>query len=220
VVWDDHEVADNYRAAHPLAPIGRRAFMDYWPVRQDAADPERIYRSLRWGKTAELFILDTRQYRDETAGTLLGAAQLQWFLDGLSKSDARFRFVCTSVPISSPNKDKWGGYPADRDAVLRTIREQRISGVIFLSADVHYAAVARVTNTSLREVIAGPLAAPMGAGTGKEKRFEYFNNQFLNYGMVEVHEAGGQSYVDVALLTDKNVSLHKVRFGAGSKTGS
>lgn len=214
VVWDDHEVADNYRAAHPLASIGRRAFMDYWPVRQDAADPERIYRSQRWGKTAELFILDTRQYRDETAGTILGAEQMRWFLDALIKSDARFKFVCTSVPISSPNRDKWGGYPADRDLVLKTIREHKIARVIFLTADVHYAAVARIGNSALREVITGPLAAQFGSGSGTEKRFEYFNNQHFNYGLVNVHEDGANSRVDVEILTDKNALLHKVSFAA------
>lgn len=217
VVWDDHEVADNYRAAHPLASIGRRAFMDYWPVRQDPAEPERIYRSLRWGKAAEFFILDTRQYRDESAGTILGATQMSWLLDSLGKSDARFKFICTSVPISSPNPDKWGGYPADRDLLLKFISGKKIAGVIFLSADVHYAAVARVMNTSLREVITGPLAAQMGSGTAKERRFEYFNNQFLNYGLVVVHEDGVNSHVEIEILTDKNVLLHKVRFGAGAK---
>jgi alkaline phosphatase D len=217
VVWDDHEVADNYRAAHPLAPIGRRAFMDFWPVRQDPADPERIYRTMRWGKCAEFFILDTRQYRDETVGTILGETQKRWFLNALSKSDARFKFVCTSVPISSPNKDKWGGYPADRDEVLKTIRDKQIGGVIFLSADVHYAAVARVLDTSLREVITGPLAAPLGRASGRDKRFEYFNNQYLNYGLVNVHEDGVNSSVDVEIRTDRNVLLHKIRFdGAGN----
>lgn len=216
VVWDDHEVADNYRAAHPLAPIGRRAFMDYWPVRQDPVDPERIYRVQRWGKTAELFILDTRQYRDETAGTILGAAQMRWFLDALRKSDARFKFVCTSVPFSSPNKDKWGGYPADRDAVIKTILDRQIRGVIFLSADVHYAAVARVRGApGLREVITGPLGAPLGKGTGRENRFDYFNNQHLNYGLVQVHEDGDKSHVEIDILTDKNLLLHRVRVGAG-----
>jgi len=216
VVWDDHEVADNYRPAHPLAQIGRRAFMDYWPVRQDPADPQRIYRSRRWGKTAELFFLDTRQYRDETAGTMLGAAQKRWFLDAISESDARFKFVCTSVPISSPNKDKWGGYPADRDAVIKTILDRQIRGVIFLSADVHYAAVARVRGApGLREVIAGPLGAPLGKGTGREKRFDYFNNQHLNYGLVQVHEDGDKSHVEIDILTDKNLLLHRVRVGAG-----
>jgi alkaline phosphatase D len=221
VVWDDHEVADNYRAAHPLAPVGRRAFMDYWPIRQDLADQDRIYRSQRWGKTAELFILDTRQYRNETVGTILGAEQKHWVLDALSNSSARFKLICTWVPFSSPNKDKWGGYLSDRDEVVKTIRDKKISGVIFLAADVHYAAVARVPGVpTLREVIAGPLAAPMGQGTGREKRFDYFNNQHLNYGLVNVHEDGDNSHVDIEILTDKNLALHKVRFSASEKPDS
>ncbi|HET9915555.1 MAG TPA: hypothetical protein VFQ89_00495, partial [Candidatus Binatia bacterium] len=94
----------------------------------------------------------------------------------------------------------------------------QISGVIFLAADVHYAAVARVPNgAGLREVIAGPLAARMGQGTGKEKRFDYFNNQHLNYGLVTVHEDGVNSHVDIEIRTDKNLLLHRARFGAGDK---
>ncbi|MGH7851838.1 MAG: alkaline phosphatase D family protein [Candidatus Binatia bacterium] len=212
VVWDDHEVADNYRAANPLAPVGRRAFMDYWPVRQDPADGQRIYRSVRWGSAAELFILDTRQYRDESAGTILGAPQKEWFLDGLANSNALFKFVCTSVPFSSPAADKWGGYPADRDEVLKVIKQKRIDGVIFLAADVHYAAAVRVPgNSALREVIAGPLAAQLGRATGTAKRFEYFNNEYLNYGLVNVSAESTRPYVEIEILTDKNTLLHKIR---------
>jgi alkaline phosphatase D len=221
VVWDDHEVADNYLAAHPLAPVGRRAFMDYWPVRQDASDAQRIYRSARWGSAVELFILDTRQYRDEAAGTILGAQQRQWFLDALANSNARFKFVCTSVPFSSPAVDKWGGYPADRDEVLKVIKQKRVNGVIFLTADVHYAAVVRVPgNSALREIIVGPLGAPMGKATGTAKRFEYFNNEHLNYGLINVHADGNQSYVDIEILTDKNVLLHKIRIDGSGKQES
>jgi alkaline phosphatase D len=216
VVWDDHEVADNYRAAHPLAPVGRRAFMEYWPVGQDPSDAQRIYRSARWGAAVELFILDTRQYRDETAGSILGARQKQWFLDSLAASDARFKFICTSVPFSSPAADKWGGYPADRDAVLNLIKQKQIRGVAFLTADVHYAAVVRVPgNPSLREIIVGPLAAQMGKGSGSAKRFEYFNNEHLNYGLVHVQAEGEAPFVEIEILTDKNVLLHKVRIDSG-----
>lgn len=218
VVWDDHEVADNYRALDPLAPVGRRAFMDYWPIRQDPSDPQRIYRSARWGKAAELFILDTRQYRDETAGTILGPQQKQWFLHALAASDARFKFVCTSVPFSSPSADKWGGYPADRAEVIGVIEQKKIRGVIFLTADVHYAAVVRVPgNTALREIIVGPLAAQMGKATGTAKRFEYFNNKHLNYGLVQVHAEGGEPYVEIEILTDKNLLLHRIRIDAGKE---
>ncbi len=218
VVWDDHEVEDNYRALDPVAPVGRRAFFDYWPVRQDPSDSTRVYRSARWGKAVELFILDTRQYRDESAGTILGPEQKKWFLDALGASDARFKFVCTSVPFSSPAADKWGGYPADKGEVLKVIKQKKLRGVIFLTADVHYAAVVRVPgNTALREVIVGPLAAPMGKATGTAKRFEYFNNEHLNYGLVNVHAEGADPYVEIEILTDKNVLLHKLRIDASGK---
>ncbi|HKA33189.1 MAG TPA: alkaline phosphatase D family protein, partial [Candidatus Binatia bacterium] len=62
VMWDDHEVRDNYDHEDPIARIGQRAFLDYWPIRHDAAEPTRIYRSFRWGKALELFLLDNRQY--------------------------------------------------------------------------------------------------------------------------------------------------------------
>jgi alkaline phosphatase D len=80
VTWDDHEVADNYVAGHPLASIGQRAFFDYWPIREDARDPLRLYRSFRWGKAAELFILDTRQYRKPEERTILGKNQKAWLM--------------------------------------------------------------------------------------------------------------------------------------------
>jgi hypothetical protein len=192
--------------------------MDYWPVRQDPTNSQRIYRSVRWGSGAELFILDTRQYRDPAAGSILGARQKRWFLDGLANSNARFKFVCTPVPFSSPAADKWGGYPADRDQILKAIKEKHIHGVIFLTADVHYAAVVRVPGSAaLREIIVGPLGAPMGKATGTAKRFEYFNNEYLNYGLVNVHAGGDQEYVEIEILTDKNILLHKTRIDGSEK---
>jgi alkaline phosphatase D len=186
--------------------------MEYWPVRQDAAEPHRVYRALRWGSAAELFVLDTRQYRDETTGTILGAAQMRWLLDALAKSDARFKFICTSVPISGPNRDKWGGFPEDRDRLLGTIAKQKIRGVIFLSSDVHYAAVARVGN--MKEIITGPLGAPFGKGNPNEKRFEYFNKQQFNYGLVNVRGSGAQPHVEIEILGEKNALLYKLRVDA------
>ncbi len=43
VTWDDHEVTDDYLPRNPLAPIGRKAFLDYWPIRRN---PERTAADL------------------------------------------------------------------------------------------------------------------------------------------------------------------------------
>lgn len=216
VVWDDHEVGDNYRAQDPLAPIGRKAFFDYWPVRRDSKDPDRVYRSCRWGKAAEVFVLDARQYRDPAAKTLLGGRQKEWLFAALASSAAQFKFIATSVPFSSPNPDKWGGFPAERDEVLKFIKEKRIAGIIFLTADVHYAAVTRVPgDLGLKEFIVGPLAAQLDKeATGIAKRFEFFYKDSYSYGLVRVHAKAERPYVEIEILDQNNRLLHKSRVDA------
>ena len=188
VTWDDHEVADDYLPGNPLAPIGRKAFLDYWPIRQNPEESERIYRSFRWGKALELFILDARQYRDRQQGTMLGKAQKKWLLEGISRSDAIFKFIATSVPMAGGGKDRWDGYPRERAEILGYIRQKKITGVIFLSADLHCAAITRIPKSSgLRDITAGPLAAPLNRITnGTASRYEFFEAENFNFAKITV----------------------------------
>ena len=81
VIWDDHEVENNYAGIVPQdaadAPtfVSRRqaAYRAWWehqPVRLDPP-PEtgeyRIYRAVRWGDLIGMTLLDTRQYRSDQA---------------------------------------------------------------------------------------------------------------------------------------------------------
>jgi alkaline phosphatase D len=210
-VWDDHEVANDYQGRHPLAPTGWRAFLDYWPVREDAREPYRIYRSFRWGKAVELFLLDVRQYRDPQAQTLLGPSQLAWLLEGLAASDAYFKFIATAVPFSSPHRDKWGGFARERDRIVRFIERRDIRNVIFISADLHLAASAKVPGAGLREFVVGPLAAPMGIGVGLPRRCDFVFRETFNYGLVEVAAKANPPYADVVHLDENNGELYRTR---------
>lgn len=131
-IWDDHEVVNDF-AGETVDPdmlaAGRQAFFEYNPIRQSPDDPNRLYRSFRWGKDVELFILDERQYRsaeafclDEAGETLdfptrmgdeacqeglrdpsrtiLGTQQKEWLKQALSNSDAKFKFIINEVPMS------------------------------------------------------------------------------------------------------------------------
>jgi alkaline phosphatase D len=86
VIWDDHEVEDNYAGTQPdsaskdpeheennnsyprRVPFGARrkngykAFFEAMPMIEPRRD--RMYGSIKLGKMAELFITDERQYRD------------------------------------------------------------------------------------------------------------------------------------------------------------
>jgi alkaline phosphatase D len=186
-VWDDHEVRNNFGPLDPLMPLGRRAFLDYWPIAGPPEEPTRLYRRVRWGRHAEIFILDTRQYRsangdpDGPHKTMLGAAQRAWLLDGLERSDATWKLVASTVPLGmftgGASSDSWAGvnvlgfqrtrdgFVHERDAILDRIRARGIENVVVLSGDVHHAELIRHEPTPgfvLHEFVAGPLAARQG----------------------------------------------------------
>jgi alkaline phosphatase D len=82
VIWDDHEVENNYAGLTPQDPADaptfatRRfaayeAWWEHQPVRLDppvGPDREyRIYRDVQWGKLIGMALLDGRQYRTDQA---------------------------------------------------------------------------------------------------------------------------------------------------------
>ena len=87
VIWDDHEVENNYAGLTPEKPAESAAFparraaayQAWWenqPTRLDPPKDGRLpgYRDLRWGTLAHLFALDTRQDRaDQVCAIFPGA---------------------------------------------------------------------------------------------------------------------------------------------------
>jgi phosphodiesterase/alkaline phosphatase D-like protein len=61
--WDDHEFENDFDPDRmPAAQLAaaRQTYFEHQPVRRDAAFPDRIWKSMRWGLTAEIFLLDCR----------------------------------------------------------------------------------------------------------------------------------------------------------------
>ena len=171
-VWDDHEVVNDFgplsdtRSTPPytpgvhLLPIGLEAFLDYTPLAAPPTEPNRLYRSLRWGKHLELFVLDTRQYRDANIAadspdrpkTMLGREQLTWLKESLATSDATWKVIVSSVPMSIPTgfppaggRDGWAnfdqntGYEQELLDILRFLERAGIVNTVWITTDVHFA---------------------------------------------------------------------------------
>lgn len=109
---DDHEVINDFgpynakRAGRSeyvdnfdYLPMGMKVMLDVNPVAPAANTPQRMYRSFNWGKHADMFILDTRSYRDSNyesdsefvPKTLLGREQVAWLKDGLARSTSTWK---------------------------------------------------------------------------------------------------------------------------------
>jgi len=152
--WDDHELYNDWtqHRDEPRIAAGTQAFFEHVPIR--AAEPRRIWRSFRWGKTLELFVLDGRGERDPAGGEYVSAAQLAWLAEGLRASQAVFKLILSSCPIGrfpadtidqwrSPT-DRWANpaYAAQRTQILDVCQE--VGGVWWLSGDFHFGTVGRV----------------------------------------------------------------------------
>jgi alkaline phosphatase D len=224
-IWDDHEVRNNFSGPHdPLMPAGRQAFLEYWPVSTPPEDPARLYRKFRRGADAEFFVLDTRQYRDRNADpdgpakTMLGTAQRDWLIDGLTRSTATWKFIVTSVPLSNPKggtaqmpgNDSWAravdgtGFQTELRAIVNAILKGRVRNVVWLAGDVHYTqANAYDPNgdgtPDFHEFIAGPLSAVPGKPVPPDPAFKpttfHSEGGFYNFGLVMVNR--GELRVDI-----------------------
>ncbi|MCD4761782.1 sulfatase-like hydrolase/transferase, partial [bacterium] len=69
----------------------------------------------------------------------LPAGQKEWFKDSLFNSSARWKIVVTSVTWNpTTEKDEaWWDYKAEQLELMAYIRTQGISGVVFVSGDIH-----------------------------------------------------------------------------------
>jgi alkaline phosphatase D len=152
VIWDDHEVENNYTDNRPAPSAmqraaGYRAAFEWLPRTVLASDRFRVYKRISLGLTADLFLLDERQYRTVDAADkplrLLGDQQFGWLLDGLRKSRARWKIVANQVPIApldfgnGQRADSWGGYDSSRAALLSELERSGIRDVVFLTGDAH-----------------------------------------------------------------------------------
>lgn len=158
--WDDHEVKNDWSGDEMDAELrrnGTAAFFEHLPLRRIQDAPDRLWRSVRWGDTAEFFVIDGRSERKpdtrETADAeYLSRAQFDWLKAALKASTARFKVLVNSVPITrfpgpfrAWTHDQWVGYAAQREALLAFIEEEPISGAFFVSGDFHMASFGAVS---------------------------------------------------------------------------
>ena len=144
-----------------LAARARSAFFDCMPIAGQATD--KIYRALPYGPLVELFFLDMRTYRaanstnrqpvagPETA--YLGREQLDDLKRRLAASKATWKIMCSDMPLGLLVGDAGGRFEAVANGpgpalgreleiaeLLSFMKRQGIRNVVWITADVHYAA--------------------------------------------------------------------------------
>ena len=178
VTWDDHEVENNYAAdiservaADPAEFLIQRqnayqAYYEIMPLRRRSIPrgPDmQLYRKAPFGRLAELFVLDTRQYRtnqvnndrasplNEAAldprGSLLGERQREWLQSSLAGSRGTWNVLAQQVMMGMVgfnradgkcySMDQWPGYAHERMALMKFMSDRRVANPIVLTGDIH-----------------------------------------------------------------------------------
>ncbi|MFB7517190.1 alkaline phosphatase D family protein [Streptomyces sp. NPDC056144] len=195
--WYPGQILDDPRYTEKdvdvLAARALRAFGEYTPVStlhaRGRGQEGRMHRVVRYGPLLDVFVLDMRSYRnanspgrqaDDTTG-ILGAEQLAWLKRELAASTAVWKVLASDMPLGlvvpdgSSNFEAVAqgdpGAPLGRELqiaeLLRFVKHRRITGTVWLTADVHYTSAQHYAPERAAfqdfapfwEFVSGPLAA-------------------------------------------------------------
>jgi alkaline phosphatase D len=191
VIDERHRLFQEYtiKSHDLLAANARRAFLEYCPIRLNPHDPERLYRAFHYGPALDILIIDARSYRGPNTANrqvsmgadtaFLGTLQMRWLKRELLASKATWKVISSDMPIGLQVPDANGfeawangdgpalGRELELAELLRFIKEHDIKNVVWITADVHYAAAHYYDPTKAQftdfnpfwEFVAGPLHA-------------------------------------------------------------
>lgn len=211
--WDPHKVIEDprykERRCSVLSARAKQALFEYTPMIGPEIEPQRIYSRLAYGPSLDLFKLDARTYRgpnspnDQTLESqntaYFGPAQLAWLKAELLASKATWKIILHDMPLGVIIKDgdthfegssQRDGAPRGREleiaGLLGFIKNNSIANVVWITADIHYAAAHYYDPTHAQftdfnpfwEFIAGPLNSgtygpnPLDNTFGPQVRFQ------------------------------------------------
>ncbi len=190
-----------------LAERAKQAMFEFLPIRRHATEAGRVYRSFSYGPLLEIFVVDMRSYRGansanlqselSASSALLGESQLAWLETSLKQSRAVWKVVASDMPIGLVVADgerngernfeavanAHDGAPLGRELeiarLLRALQAARVRNVVWLTADVHYAAAhhyaperaAFTQFDAFWEFVAGPMHAGTFGPNGLDATF-------------------------------------------------
>ena len=184
MILDDHEIEDNWPAnADASDETLFRNAMTAYEIYQASHSPacslttsgQVDHSSLKhyWYQLSdgdiEWFVTDSRTRRNLSSENrrILDEEQERALCKWLIESPARVKLVVTSVMFYPDRRmngeDAWMGFPEQRLRLLETIRQHRISNVVFISGDVHGSLTSRLSHSDdpdfeVHTVVSSPLS--------------------------------------------------------------
>jgi len=168
-IWDDHDYGPNEaNRSFVLKDQSLALFKRYWSNPAYGLPGEAgIFTSFSF-RDIDFFLLDNRYHRNSDKAphtpdkSMLGRQQLAWLKDALLRSKAPFKIIANGSQMLNQygKRESWLKFPAERANFLSWLNETGISGVLFLTGDVHFSALTKLereNNYPLYELSCSPL---------------------------------------------------------------
>ncbi|RTY85913.1 alkaline phosphatase D family protein [Flavobacterium sp. RSP15] len=148
------------------------------PIASERRKHEGIYTSYLYetkGKKVQIILLDNRTFRDDYKlynnefkddkryfysldyapvqnpdSTYLGAEQWKWLETELQKpADLRLIGSGSQFGIEYNGYEGWANFPLEQQRLLDLIKKTKANGILFLTGDVHYGEISKLTEPEL-----------------------------------------------------------------------
>ena len=215
---DDHDLLrnDSWPGIDPgiSAPMtfeeGQAVFVEQMPA------PERPYRTVRWGKGVQLWLVEGRDFRspndmpDGSGKTIWGAEQWRWLRDSLLASDADWKVLVSPTPIVGPDRSNKAdnhanaAFSHEGDAVREWFRANLDDSFLVIVGDRHWQYHSVHPETGLDEFSVGPASDAHAGGTpGEDPEFHRFHRVGGGFLSVDVDWVGDRPRI---VLRHRDVS--------------
>ncbi|MEI6105403.1 MAG: alkaline phosphatase D family protein [Opitutae bacterium] len=189
--WDDHDYGSNdSNKSFEFKDETLRIFKAYWgnPTYGEEGNPG-VYQKFYQGDAAFL-VMDNRMYRDDDhlldasipQKSQYGARQLDWLKQSLLHAQTlgfySFKFIVTGGQVVTDfggASETFAYYQREREDLLKFIKDQGITGVVFLTGDVHFTELAKKNIGGTRWVYE-LTSSPMSAGVSTLGQTERLND--------------------------------------------
>lgn len=215
---DDHDLLrnDSWPGIDPgiSAPMtfeeGQAVFVEQMPA------PERPYRTVRWGKGVQLWLVEGRDFRspndmpDGSGKTIWGAEQWRWLRDSLLASDADWKILVSPTPIVGPDRSSKAdnhanaAFSHEGDAIREWFRANLDDSFLVIVGDRHWQYHSVHPETRLDEFSVGPASDAHAGGTpGEDPEYHRFHRVGGGFLSVDVDWVGDRPRI---VLRHRDVS--------------
>ncbi len=152
-IWDDHDYGpNNSDKSYWNKKITEKAFRDFWMNPNYNLTGEGGITGTFFWNDCQFFLLDNRYFRTANGRKtgdieILGKAQIDWLINSLKSSRARFKFIVIGgqfISNATVHENHINLAPEEREEIINLIGEENIKGVIFLSGDRHHSELSKL----------------------------------------------------------------------------